>query len=450
MYLSIQRIFRSTIALNGFTAALVALGCVLLFTGCQEECPMETAGTTFSRTFGGSDFDVANSIQQTSDGGYIITGRSNSSDGDVRQNNGKADFWIVKLDRQGTLEWEQAYGGPGDDEAKSIQQTFDGGYIVAGYTNGDVTDTDKEIDANAWVLKLDAQGTLVWEQTYGGPGYDEANSIQQTPDGGYIVAGASEASGEEKEQNKRGQNIWILKLDDLGSLQWKKSYGGPGNDRAHSIQLTFDGGYIVAGVGGASGADIEQNKGESDFLIVKLDDQGTLEWEQSYGGSGQDAAFSIQPTLDGGYIVAGHALSSDGDIGENKGQSDFWVLKLAASGTLEWEQSYGGSTWDGAHSIQQTYDGNYVVAGYTVSSDGDVSKIKGGSDLWILKLNGNGTLKSEQTYGGSIDDQAHSFQLTSDGGYILAGYSLSSDGDVMENKGNQDLWVMKLDDPENL
>ncbi|MDH5466520.1 MAG: hypothetical protein OEY25_03790 [Candidatus Aminicenantes bacterium] len=349
-----------------------------------------TGEIEWQRAYGGIYGDVAYSIQQTSDGGYIVTGLSESFGA------GSFDFWVLKLTLTGEIEWQRAYGGIYWDVAYSIQQTSDGGYVVAGLTSSYGAGYE-----DSWILKLNSVGDIEWQYTYGGSQDDSFHSIQQTSDGGYIAAGDTVSFGE-------GSNdIWVLKLFSTGDIEWQYTYGSISSDYASSIQQTSDGGYIVAGSSESFG-DID-----SDFWILKLDSNGDIEWQYVYGAIQDDSFHSIQQTSDGGYIVAGDTLSF-GD-----GSDDIWVLKLFSTGEIEWQRAYGGDGGDYARSIQQTSDGGYVVAGYT-SSFG-----MGSVDFWILKLNSSGEIEWQRAYGGSNGDYAQSIQQTSDGGYVIAGHTWS-------------------------
>ncbi len=302
-----------------------------------------TYANEWAITFSERIFNYANSIQQTSDGGFIVAGWTSW------------DIWVLKLDENGNVQWQKTYGGGGLEKANSIQQTSDGGFIVAGYT-----DSFGAGDADIWVLKLDGNGNIQWQKTYGGSGWDSASSIQQTSDGGFIVAGYTNSFGAGYD------DIWVLKLDESGNVQWQKTYGGSGWDSASSIQQTSDGGFIVAGW---------TNR---DIWVLKLDGNGNIQWQKTYGGSYGDYANSIQQTSDGGFILAGYTYSF------GAGGSDIWVLKLDESGNVQWQKTYGGSSDDRASSIQQTSDGGFILAGGTDSFG------TGGSDIWVLKLDENG------------------------------------------------------------
>ena len=392
-------------------AAVLALALVSLVScgGGSLPTPQEFLGWLWAKTYGGPGIDVAFSIQQTGDGGYIVAGGTNSF-GSVG-----FDFWVLKLNPDGTVAWQKTYGGSGIDVAHSIQQTSDGGYIVAGSTNSFGAG-----GYDIWVLKLNSDGTVAWQKTYGGASSDGASSIRQTSDGGYIVAGGTNSFG-------AGEgDIWVLKLNSDGTVAWQKTYGGAGDDLAFSIQQTSDGGYIVAGRTYSFGA------GERDFWVLKLNSDGTVAWQKTYGGGVIDEATSIQQTSDGGYIVAGYTSSF------GAGGDDIWVLKLDGDGNVAWQKTYGGGSDDEAHSIQQTNDGGYVVAGRTSSFGA------GGDDIWVLKLDGDGNVAWQKTYGGASDDEANSIQQTSDGGYVVAGSTKSF------GAGDADYWVLKLKSNGNI
>ncbi len=355
----------------------------------------------WARTYGGSYTDYAQSIQQTSDGGYIVAGYTLSFGAE------NDDIWVLKLSSTGTVDWQKTYGGSSDDYAQSIQQTSDGGYIVAGYTLSFGAG-----GSDIWVLKLSSSGTIEWQKTYGGGSGDYAPSIQQTSDGGYIIAGITSSFG------AGGGDVWVLKLSSTGTVEWQKRYGGSLYDRSYSIQQTSDGGYIIASITSSFGA------GSSDIWVLKLSSTGTIEWQKTYGGRYSDYPQSIQQTSDGGYIVAGITFSF------GAGGWDIWVLKLSSTGTVEWQKKYGGSSSDYSYSIQQTSDGGYVVAGATTSFG------LGSADVWVLKLSSTGTIDWQRTYGGSGFQEAYSIQKTSDGGYIIAGH------DYLFDAGGEDAFLV--------
>lgn len=436
--------------------SILLLSTAIVFCFLKSEAQNAPA-IEWQKSVGGTGDDESSSVQQTSDGGFIVAGESHSNDNDVSGNHGQADFWIVKLDATGNIEWQKPLGGSFSDFASSIQQTTDGGFIVAGYSksnDGDVTGHHGTTATNDyWVVKLDSVGTIEWEKSLGGTLTDFGTSIQQTADSGFVVAGWSFSNDGDVTGHHGGSSTydyWIVKLTASGNLTWQKSLGGNANDYANSIQQTTDGGFIVAGASASNDNDVSGNHGSYDFWIVKLDSDGTIVWQKCLGGTGDDQAFSIAQTTDGGFITAGYSTSNNGDVSVNYGSADYWVAKLDSSGNLVWEKSLGGNAYEQANFIGQTADDGYIVAGYTASYGGDVTGFHGAyfwGDYWVVKLDNSGNLVWQKCLGGTDDDVANSVQETTAGGFIVTGWSNSTDGDVTGNHGVADVWVVLLSVP---
>ena len=362
---------------------------LILFNGLNNKSHAQAPAIEWQKCLGGTSWDYAKSIQQTSGGGFIVAGETWSNDGDVSGNHGIVDSWIVKLNSSGDIIWQKCFGGTDDDVAFSIQQTSDGGFIVAGGTfsnDGDVSGNHGIVDS--WIVKLNSSGDIIWQKCFGGTDDDVAFSIQQTSDGGFIVAGGTFSNDGDVSGNHGIVDSWIVKLNSSGDIIWQKCFGGTDDDVAFSIQQTSDGGFIVAGYTSSNDGDVSGNHGSWDSWVVKLNSSGDIEWQKCLGGTDNDEAKSIQQTSDGGYIVAGETWSNDGDVSGNHGNSDYWVVKLNSSGDIEWQKCLGGTVKDIAKTIQQTSDGGFIVAGYTNSNDGDVSGIHGDYyDFWVVKLN---------------------------------------------------------------
>jgi len=408
----------------------------------------------WEKSYGGTGYDEAYSIVQTNDGGFIIAGFSFSINGDVTGHHGSpdsSDYWIVKIDAAGAIQWETSLGGTNDDDAYSIVQTEDTGYIIAGdsYSNDDdVTGhhgTNSQSDC--WIVKLNTSGVMQWEKSLGGSLDDGAYQIQQTKDSGYIVAGNTASNDGDVHGNHGASDFWIVKMDKSGNVVWDSCYGGKEQDGASSIEQTNDGGYIIAGLTESTDGEVTGNHGKQDYWVVKIDSAGVMQWEKCYGGSNEDVPNSIQQTFDGGFIVAGESNSTDDEVTGNHGGYDYWIVKLDDTGKIQWEKSYGGSGDDLPSSISQTTDEGYIVAGISRSNDGDVTGNHGGDDYWIIKIDSIGTLQWEQSYGGTNDEAANSIVQTNDNGFIIAGYSYSVNGDVTGHHGDSttdDFWIVKL------
>jgi hypothetical protein len=388
---------------RGLILALLSVSLVALFTEYAY------AQVRFAKTYGGTINDWAYSVQQTSDGGYILVG------GTASFGAGLGDIFLIKTDANGDVQWAKTYGGTDWDEASSVQQTSDGGYIVAGPTYYFVAG-----NYDIFLIKTDANGNIIWAKTYGGASDDWAYSVQQTSDGGYIVAGWTTSFG------AGGGDIFLIKTDANGNVQWARTYGGTSSDWALSVQQTSDGGYIVAGLTISFGVD------SSDFFLIKTDANGNVSWAKTYGGTNWDLARSVQQTSDGGYIVAGWTTSF------GAGYFDIFLIKTDANGNVSWAKTYGGSGDDRAYSVQQTSDGGYIVAGETWSFGA------GGLDIFLIKTDANGNIIWAKTYGGTNWDQAYSVQQTSDGGYIVAGQTGSF------GAGWYDIFLIKTDANGNI
>ncbi len=357
----------------------------------------------WQNTIGGNNSDVLKSIQPTSDGGYILGGWSQSG---VSGNKteiciGDKDYWLVKTDSLGNIQWQNTIGGGNSDELNSIHQTTDGGYILGGSSESDISGdkTENRIGIagyDYWIVKTDALGNIQWQNTIGGWYIDELNSVQQTLDGGYILGGFSNSDigGDKTENSIAGyRDYWIVKTDSLGNIQWQNTIGGSLDDYLESIKQTTDGGYILAG---HSWSNISGDKNENcfgifDYWIVKTDATGNIQWQNTIGGSLQDWLSCIEQTIDGGYILAGMSSSNiSGSKAENcfGSLNDYWIIKTSSVGAIQWENTIGGSSNERIYSIHETPEGDYILGGLSSSNiSGDKTEnTLGGSDYWIVKL----------------------------------------------------------------
>jgi hypothetical protein len=344
----------------------------------------------WQNTIGGSSGDYLFSTQQTTDGGYILGGYSASGiSGDKTEALlGYVDYWVIKLNSTGAIEWQNTIGGNITDILFSLQQTADGGYILGGYSysniSGDKTEASLGI-SDYWVIKLNSAGAIEWQNTIGGSNYDFLQSIQQTSDGGYILGGYSDSdiSGDKTEASLGNYNYWVVKFNSIGAIEWQSTIGGNDYDLLYSIQQTDDEGYIL---GGWSGSDISGDKTEAsmvgDYWVVKLNSTGAIEWQNTIGGNSSDVLRSIRQTTDGGYILGGYSETGiSGDKTEaSLGISDYWVIKLNSIGAIEWQNTIGGSSIDELHCIQQTVDGGFILGGFSFSG---VSGDKTEASFWI-------------------------------------------------------------------
>ena len=371
---------------NCFLLCLLAINSVLFAQVPIIEWETSIGGSIDDRPGNG------NSLQETTDGGFIVLGRSNSSDGDITSNNGLGDAWVIKLDVSGNISWQKSFGGSDYDGLNSIVQTSDGGYIAVGFsTSNDGDLTGNQGLGDAWVMKLNVSGNISWQKLFGGSDYDEATSIIELSNGTYVIAGSSASIDGDIVGNHGSKDFWIFKLDSFGNLIWSKLYGGSDFESPYGdIQSTTDGGFIVAGRTNSTNGNVIGNHGLGDGWIIKLDGMGNSEWQLCLGGSADDEIQRIRQKSNGGYLIAGTFYSNDGDISGNHGQDDCWIASIASNGAIEWQKSIGGSASDYARDIIETNNNEYFVLAESKSFNGDITQPLGSSDFWIVKLS-NGT-----------------------------------------------------------
>ena len=366
-----------------------------------------SGGIVWKKCIGGSEKDFPTGIIKTKDGGYALCGYTWSTDRDAAGNINfySADFWVLKYSATDTLQWQHTYGGYQDDKAFSIAETTDGGYVVAGNTaspDGFVTGLHGMTDF--WLVKIDSVGALKWQKCFGGSANETANAVVQTSDGGFVLCGSTNSSDSEVTGTRidiSGRNswdIWVVKTDTVGHLEWEKTYGGSQNDYGYSITQNKDGGYTLFGK-----TDFGRNDSGyyfyDDYWLIKVDSAGTVLWQQGYGGSYYDEATTMTPCKDGGYLLAGNTWSDDREVSGNHGGFDAWLVKIDSIGKVEWKQCYGGTKDEVPYGVIETNDGGYAFVGSTNSYDGDVSGLHGNcyydaaqndsvctTDFWVVKL----------------------------------------------------------------
>ena len=398
--------------------------------------------------FGGNYDDRAMDVIEAPDGGILTVGYSNSIDGDVLINKGQRDFLVIKTNANGDMEWSKTYGGSANDYCYSVCLTNDNGFILAGETwSNDFDVTGFKGGSDYWIVKIDSAGNIIWQKTFGGSQFEVAQCVIKTISGDYLIAGISSSLDGDVTGHHGGiDNVdyWILKINDAGELIWQNSYGSSDTDDAKSIIETNDGNIIVSGYSRGYNGDVSSNYGNADYWIIKLTSDGELIWENSFGGSDTDISNSIMERFDGSLICFGLAMSNNGLVSEPLGESDFWVLKLDANGNLIWEKSYGGTDSDEGYSMIEINSNAYILTGLSQSVNIDVSENLGGSDFWLVKIDSMGNLIWENTIGGSSEDISYCLTLTNDDNFIAAGISYSTDVDVSESYTGYNYWVAKL------
>lgn len=345
------------------------------------------------------------------------------------------------------IEWQKSIGGTQTDSGNSVIQTNDGGYIAVGATlSSDIIPLGNyHGDYDVYVVKTNNLGNIEWQKTIGGSGYDVGISIIETNDNGYIIAGYTSSSDGDITSNNGQFDGLVIKLDSIGTIIWQKTYGGSSRENFYSIVQTSDGGYILSGTSISNDGQVAQNYGSIDCWVVKINDLGIIEWEKNYGGSSEEFIVDIKEISNNGYIFVGHSFSNNVDITTNQGSCDAWIVKINNLGVIEWQKTYGGSEQDYLYNIQQTPDGGFVICGQTESSNGDIQNaIHGDLDSWIMKLDTSGNIIWSKTYGGSNLDSFNKILQTPTGEYILAGNTYSNDFDLAGNYGDSDIWIIKV------
>ena len=364
----------------------------------------QVSDTIWTKVFGGPGYDEGSSVQQTSDGGYVICGSTGSYGA------GSNDLWLIKTDENGDTLWTKTYGGEASERGSYVQQTSDEGYIICGSTFSYGAGS-----YDLWLIKTDENGDTVWTKVYGGEGYDAGCSVQQTADLGYIIAGYTNSFG------AGVFDVWLIKTDLSGDTLWTKVYGGAGYDWGYSVQQTSDDGYVICGSTDSFGA------GYNSLWLIKTDENGDSLWTKTYGGEQWDAGSFVQQTSDGRYIISG----STGSYGA--GSDDIWLIRTDEIGDTLWTKTYGGEASERGSYVQQTSDGGYVICGSTGSYGA------GSDDLWLIKTDENGDTLWTRTFGGEAGDGGSSVQQTFDRGYVICGSTKSF------GRGMADMWLIKTD-----
>ena len=428
------------------------LFCALCIQGFSQQA------ISSQKTIGGSSDDQLGGLWPTTDGGVVLGGRSYSgiSGEKTETNRGVDDYWVVKLDKAGSIQWQRTLGGTDVDEILALQQTRDGGYILTGNSvsspSADKAENKGVFDF--WVIKLNSFGSVEWQKALGGASYEFCNSVQQTKDGGYLIGGASNSdiSGDKSENSRGGFDWWIVKLNSSGNKLWDKTLGGSGDEFLARVVETPDGGYFLGGISTSniSGDKSENSRGLNDYWVVKLDKKGNKQWDKTAGGNDNDYVNGVVQTPDGGYaLIGGSASNISGDKTEaSRGGFDYWLVKLSKEGKIQFNKTIGGVYDEYGQTIENTIDGGLVLAGSSPSpiSGEKTENSRGNNDYWVVKIKGNGTIAWDKTIGGNGNDYLRSIKEVEKNKYIIGGFSNSDiSGDKTEaSRGGFDYWVVIL------
>jgi len=357
----------------------------------------------WDRTLGGSAKEELGAVLATSDGGFLVGGGSFSGVSGTKTTPNisvYSNFWLVKLDAQGNPQWERTYGTTsGGESIRTMIATSDGGYLLGGDSaaeiEGDKTQPSRG-RSDYWIVKVDGQGTKQWDRTYGGDNAEVLRAVQQTSDGGYLLGGASQSgiSGDKSQSCQGDSDFWVVRVDAQGNKQWDQRFGGSKGDELFNLALTADGGCALAGYSFSprGGDKTEDSLWQGDFWLVKLDANGRKQWDRTLGGNDQEAYTSLQVDSDGGYIIGGVSRSgiSQDRTQPKRGMFDYWLVKLDATGTKQWDLAYGagGNSYCDLRAMDFAQDGGLLLAGRSsANSGGDKTENgRGDTDYWLVKL----------------------------------------------------------------
>tara|TARA_R110000868_G_scaffold258149_4_gene515496 strand:+ start:1493 stop:3061 length:1569 start_codon:yes stop_codon:yes gene_type:complete len=414
----------------------------------------------WQNTIGGNNFDFAENMINTSDGGFLIVGESQSNiSGDKTEDSkGDADFWIVKTNNLGVVQWEKTIGGSNEDYAASAVETNDGGFAIVGISNsnvsGDKTENSKG-DYDFWIVKINSTGTIVWDKTIGGDLEDYPESIVETTSGDLLIGGSSGSniSGNKGEASNGGVDYWVVKTTSTGSIIWDKTFGGSEDEILGKLRLTPDGGYIISGTSssGVSGNKTEATRGDEDYWIIKISNTNTIDWQKTFGGTSGSFSynFDIIRTSDSGYLISGENNSGIG--GEkteaSNGGYDLWLIKINNAGTIQWQNSIGGNDDDYTPFLAEKTGGGYIVGAESLSNiSGDKTENSISNDIWVVELDATGNVTGDKTFGTDSTEYPESILITSDGNFVIASNVDSLSGDNTEAPvGSTDFWLFKVD-----
>nr|WP_293837208.1 putative Ig domain-containing protein [uncultured Arsenicibacter sp.] len=409
----------------------------------------------WQKSFGGSANDSATAVLAVADG-YIIAGNTFSADGDVGSNNSNSlDVWLAKLTTTGTLAWKKSISGSRFDHVHAITAGPDGTFVITGTTHsvdGDMAGFNLMYGGYysfLWLMKFSSTGELIWKQYVDSGRWNAAYAIMPDVFGqdGYLVAGSYYCGG-----CQSGNDFYTNVFDQSGNRTGIGTWpGGRGDDQAYGLTPAPAGGYLAVGKGSSptflwdSSTPSANNRGGYDVWL-KRSGLNSYYWLKSFGGSGDDIAYATVATGDGGFVIAGYTSSTDGDVTGSHGGKDAWVLKVNKEGNLVWQKTLGGSGDDIATAMIITPAGDLLIAGTTASTNGDVQGNHGGTDGWVVKLTGAGDIVWQKTLGGSGDEGFLAIAQAPNGQYVLTGYAGPADGDVQGNHGQSDMWVVTLSD----
>ena len=410
----------------------------------------------WENVYGGTGGEKPTAMIKTVDGSFVIVGYTDSDDLDVIGQHGYKDIWVLKLDLNGNILWQNPIGGSGFDEGYDIVESSDGGYIIIGRAGSEDGDSSCDFETSpdwSWIVKLDINGTIMWDRCIEGVSDGviedpEIYSICEGINGGFAITGS------DYYHDDSGKDLWVLKINEEGTKEWEYFYGGLEWEEGYSISTTIDGGYVICGYTESNEGDITtgENNGDKDFWILKLDFNGNLQWQKNYGSPTEDEALNVLQTSDGNFLVVGTTNGNGGDISGTHGQKDIWTIKLDSNGDLIWQKPYGGLREEKAKRILELDNGNFLICGSTKSKSGSgqvtFNHKEDKDDIWLVEIDSDGAINNDLSYGSSQWEAEPICVLLSNNEILISGYTglgtSNPDGDISEVYDSYDIWVLKL------
>jgi len=417
---------------------------IVLQLSCKEEVITFQGQNSSSVTlewqnvFGEKDFDDISSVIPTSDGGYIAIGSSLSSDW---------NYWVLKFDVDLNLLWQKKYGGTNADFGRSIIETKDNDFVIIGYSNsadGHITINHGGYDV--WVLKIDALGNILWQKSFGGTGQDYVTeeSIVQADIDGYVFSATTNSDDYDISAANGGTDVWVVNINDSANIMWDKSFGGTDDDFSGRIKLTSDSLYYLCNLTNSKNGNVNFNYGGKDVWLLRINQLGDVMWQKTIGGTGTENQSDIDMTSDGGVIVMSQTNSEDGEVQYNYGDKDIWFSKINSSGNVEWNTVFGGSFEEAIGDIHQLEDGSFLSICISASSDYYLGANYGKKDICLVKLTASGTLEWTKVFGGADDEYCNSILPISNNSLLVASVTKSIDEKISGHIGGFDFWFFKV------
>jgi len=398
----------------------------------------------WQKCVGGSLQDIPGNILRLNDGNLLILSNVDSHDGDIVYNHGSTDIWICKTDPSGTILWKKSIGGSSIDIGTGISELPNGNLVISGYTSssdGDIPDNKGNFDA--LLIKTDNSGQILWTKVYGGSKVDLTYSHVMTADGGFVLGGGTYSDDGNVTINHGDQDAWILKTDSSGNLLWQQSSGGGDVDVCYALTSDINGNIYGCGTTNSTNGNF-QNHGSYDVFVLKYGPGGNKLWNKTYGGSNYETAQSIIVDSRQNIVLGGYTRSFDGDVHANFGYGDSWVLQINGNGSIVKEKNFGGTGGDNLFSIIETIDGGYLLTSGSTSTNHDVKNSLGQEDIWLLKTDASLNTEWSRNYGGTGNDRPVMVIQNPDGGFLVTGYTFSNDCDVSGQHGTGDIWLLNL------